>query len=340
MKVIKYEEDGELYIRAFLIDATTNTNAWKVNSASLARNIETFIGMPLVLTSTYDHPSWVSGGIAANVVNQMRYAIGHIVKIFKDGNKIDAGIKITDPLAKEAIKNGDIPFYTSPRIVHDPEDNSDNVTDWMGIHLAVVDKPAYGVDKATFKGACYGSASECLIALKSAKKEECGFCVKQALEKLIVSKDTSQVNSSLDGNGKQSILVMDTSPSQTIDPSNFVSKDQFDAVNQKLAAFEKANADLQESYNAKINAINENTRKEKLTQILSAKLSDPKIVSDRVQYFMDAKVSAEAVEVAYKDHVAPKKDNTEQFTAPKSASASKGWTLEAHSQYARSVVKN
>lgn len=63
------------------------------------------------------------------------------------------------------------------------------------MHLSIVQDPAYGADKATVKGACYGMAEECKLALKDASvKQDCGFCVKTELLKLKDANTTPPAN--------------------------------------------------------------------------------------------------------------------------------------------------
>jgi hypothetical protein len=54
---VRYEDNnGHLYIKAFLLDASTNINQWGVSPNSLNDRINSFIGKPLVLTENFKHP--------------------------------------------------------------------------------------------------------------------------------------------------------------------------------------------------------------------------------------------------------------------------------------------
>ena len=214
---LKYEENNRLFIKAFLLDASKNINQWGVTQSSLDRQINTFIGKPLVLTENFRHPmppesDKVSTGDYSyydddedpyNTVKvdevvdhwlayQEAYRVGSIVDInFKNGIYY-ATIEITDEAAKEAFKNNDLPLFVSPAIAQlNPLEDPRNITNWTGIHLAIVSDPAYTIKKAIISGQCHESGQEngkCLIQLRQAsvnsnKKLGCGFCRWNALAK-------------------------------------------------------------------------------------------------------------------------------------------------------------
>ena len=55
-ELASFTDNGRLYLKAFLLDSTVSLNDWGVTVASLKKNINTFIGKPLVLTEDYSHP--------------------------------------------------------------------------------------------------------------------------------------------------------------------------------------------------------------------------------------------------------------------------------------------
>ena len=298
--------------------------------------------MPLVLDQGYNHPKWVDGGLEANVHAQERFRIGTIIDVVEKDGKWDAIIEITDPLAREAIENNEIPFFVSPRILHDPDEPDTAIKDWLLFHLAVVDEPAFG-DKAKFKGACYGMAEQCQIALKSASKESCGFCVKTELLKLVTNHDSSLSSSFLPS--PKTIPSMVDSP-QTIDLSGYVPKGDYDALKNEVSTYKQANADLSKNFEEFKTSIEEDKRKSKITAVLSAKIADAKTRDERIKYFVDAKVAPEVVETAYKDipdiQTNKGRDNTELFTGNKPADASvsnKAGSYAKASAYTNSIVR-
>ena len=342
-KVTTFQKDGKLFLRAFLIDATLNDNKWKVVSASIPRNIKSAIGMPLVLDQNHDHPKWIEGGLIANITNQERYAIGRIFDVVEKDGKWDALIEVTDPLAREAIENNDIPFYVSPRIIHDPDEQDDMLREWMVAHLAVVNKPAYG-DKAKIKGACYGSAPECLIALKQASKEDCGFCVKTELLKLVTNlKDSSLTSLNFEGN--KALLVMDAQATQVIDTSKFISREEYDnkvkALESQVAGFKTVAEEAHKAADAKIAAIEEEKRVSKIEGHVKAKIADASKAQETIKKFVDAKVSPEIVADAMALIPDTKgKNNSELFTGkPADASLSHVGSYDKASSYVNTIIR-
>lgn len=339
-KVIKFSENGDLYLRAFLLDASKNENGWKVDSASIDQNIESFVGMPLVLTQEYDHPKWIEGGLIENVKSQLRYAIGQITKILKTGSIRDAIIKITDPIARAAIENNDIPLFTSPRLAHDPDDPIDRIKNWLGLHLAIVDKPAFG-DKAAVKGACYGAAAECHIALKEAKKEDCGFCVKTTLLKLVNIADASINTSQFTHSEKSQSLMADSQ----FDAASFISKADHEntvkTLEAKIDAFKSVAEEATKRADAKIAAIEEEKRADKIAGLVNSKIADGKKAEETIKKFVDAKVSPEIVAEAMSFIPEPVKpvDNSEKFSAKADAKAEPARWFDKQRSYERSLIK-
>lgn len=194
---IKYEEHDRLYIKAFLMDASENINNWGVHPSSLDRHISSFIGKPLVLTSSFDHPMPPDEDKVAdtyydndknphNVVKindivdhwlayQESFRIGNIIDITQKDSIYYAILEVTDKSAKEAFRNNDIPLFVSPAIAQlDPNEDPANITLWTGIHLALVSNPAYTIKKAIVTGQCHESADNendngrCLLQLRQA----------------------------------------------------------------------------------------------------------------------------------------------------------------------------
>lgn len=131
---------------------------------------------------------------------QENYRIGNIIDITQKGNIYYAILEVTDKSAKEAFRNNDIPLFVSPAIAQlDPNEDPANITQWTGIHLALVSNPAYTIKKAIVTGQCHESAENendngrCLLQLRQASiiktnKDSmtkslfgCGFCKVKAL---------------------------------------------------------------------------------------------------------------------------------------------------------------
>lgn len=192
----------KFFVKAFLIDDTINLNQWGVNLESIPKNINMFIGKPLVLTENFDHPVVDDMSYTHALQYQDIYRIGTIIDITRMdkqaqspyGNSYYAIIEITNPAAKEAFQSGTLPLYVSPAIAQmtlneDPK----HINDWLPLHLAIVDDPAYTVKKAQITGQCGGDTETCLLRLRQAHIEkfgygQCGFCVKGKLMSVLTAK--------------------------------------------------------------------------------------------------------------------------------------------------------
>lgn len=206
---VKYEDkSGHLYIKAFLLDASVNINQWGINASSLDNRVSSFIGKPLVLTETFNHPMPPEmhrvGGAANeydddddpyNTVNvndivdhwlayQEIYRVGTIIDVTEKKGTYYAIIEVTDDAAKDAFRNNDLPLFVSPAIAQlDPLEDAANISNWTGIHLAIVSEPAYTIKKALVTSQCHDEKDRCLLQLRQAAIENksiprigCGFC--------------------------------------------------------------------------------------------------------------------------------------------------------------------
>ena len=209
---VRYEDDnGHLYIKAFLLDASTNVNQWGVSANSLNDRINSFIGKPLVLTENFRHPmppemdrvgaeEYDNDNDPYNTLKvdeivdhwlayQESYRIGTIVDITEKKGTYYSIIEVTDEAAKDAFKNNDLPLFVSPAIAQlDPSEDPSYITNWTGVHLAIVSDPAYTIRKAIITGQCHGEQERCLLQLRQASTDDkrvpkvgCGFCRWDAL---------------------------------------------------------------------------------------------------------------------------------------------------------------
>jgi hypothetical protein len=209
---VKYEDDnGHLYIKAFLLSSDVNINQWGVSPTSLDQRVNTFIGKPLVLTENFKHPmppdmdrvgsaEYDNDDDPYNAIKvndivdhwleyQEAYRVGSIIDITEKKGTYYAIIEITDPAAKEAFKNNDLPLFVSPAIAQlDPSEDPSYITNWTGVHLAIVSDPAYTIRKAIISGQCHGDSERCVLQLRQAAVEYkdvprlgCGFCRTGAL---------------------------------------------------------------------------------------------------------------------------------------------------------------
>ena len=163
-------QDNRFFIKFFLLDASLNYNRWGVTNQSIQKHINTFLGKAFVVTEKLDHlngkdPKSTAFEEALKI--QEKFRAGTIIDVGYDerSGKAWAKAEITDKKAQELIKQGKI-RYVSPSISFRDEDIIKNgeqeiITDFIGMHVAGVSDPAFGVVKAQIKGTCTGSEHEC-----------------------------------------------------------------------------------------------------------------------------------------------------------------------------------
>jgi hypothetical protein len=179
-----FEQNNKLFIKAFLLDTSMNLNQWGVSPTTLDANINSYIGKPICLQQDFGHPNSGDDNLEHQLVYQDSFRIGTIVDISKHGTRYDAIAEITDENSKSAFRSGSLPLYVSPQLYHlgAAREGQENMTEWIGTHLAIVDKPAYGVKKANVGSQCNGDSITCLAQLKKASLNKmhgygnCGFC--------------------------------------------------------------------------------------------------------------------------------------------------------------------
>ena len=114
-----FEDNNKFYIKAFLLDSSVNLNDWGVDLATLDANINTYIGKPLVFQDDFEHPNSGDSNYDHNLQYQEKFRIGNIIDIVKKDSIYSAIIEVTDQIAKEAFKAGNLPLYVSPQLFHD-----------------------------------------------------------------------------------------------------------------------------------------------------------------------------------------------------------------------------
>ena len=205
-------DNGRYFVKSFLLNTDVNLNAWGVTEESLPSRVGTFIGKPLLVYENeegeLDHPSLLDKSVTHAMEYQELFRIGNIIDIVNKGSEYFAISEITEEKAKEAFASGNLPLYVSPAIAKlDSGEAEDRISNWIGIHLAVVEKPAYRVKKATISGQCGGDPETCLIQLRKAHVGKygygnCGFCVKAVLEKHAAN--NSEISNSLSSHSHSS----------------------------------------------------------------------------------------------------------------------------------------
>lgn len=198
--------NNKLFVKAFLIDASLNINKWRVTKESIDKNINSFIGKPLVLTEQFDHPAPNNGqpeSLNHWLSYQESFRVGTIIDITTKTNPSTGNlgyyaiIEVTNDDLKQSLKDNTVPLYVSPGIAELipnaavasrslPAPEGDIISNWTAVHLAIVDEPAFGIKKAVISDQCGGDEKGCLLQLRKAHVDKhgvgkCGFCVKKAL---------------------------------------------------------------------------------------------------------------------------------------------------------------
>lgn len=350
------EDEGRLFIKTFLIDASLSGNAWGVTRESIAQNIQSFIGKPLVLfmdkQGELDHPPEHDAHTAAEwAAFQEPFRIGTIVDVINkpqfsqsiQDDQFYAIIEVTDKNAKEILQKTQQTLYVSPGIADFARSVAVNnkgipvgevSTQWVGMHLALVRQPAYGIKKAGIISKCGGSEEACIAQLRKARllKANCGFCVRTALLGRV---DTSQVTSK----GTIKSLRLSSQDLEIKQAQGFeacvrgkvdggMSQADAEEACSKIAEGKKAQLEtnpLEEEnqrlkqeiakLETKISEVGE--QKSSLTQriasleereisrVLEAKILDEPRRKEKIKLYMAKHLSAEEVEDLYKDFPTP-----------------------------------
>ena len=346
VQLLPNQDNEKLYIKTFLIDASISGNAWGVSRQSIVENIQSFIGKPLVLfrdaKGELDHPPSDANTISEWSADQEPYRIGTIVDVvrkeqYNQGPYDDqyfAIIEVTDKNAKEILQGTEQTLYVSPGLA-DLHANlvanksghviAEESNQWVGMHLALVREPAYGIRKAQIMASCGGDETKCIAQLRKARlaKENCGFCVKTALldsnpiqAHKFESLNTSQVKSTAnhkslrlseeDNNKKEETKVeteqqkktTETKTSETdLEKENSKLRQQIATLETKLAETQNIKSEL----NSRLAALEIESKEAKIEKVLESKIHDDKLRRDKIRLYIGKGLSAQDVEDIYKD---------------------------------------
>ena len=167
------------------MDDTVNKNYWHVPLNAMKKYATSFIGRPLIMHPSGNHPAYFKEGarhdsdqstfISDILEIQDRYKIGDIIDVTYEPIKEQpdkkawfSTIKISNKDVLSQIKSGAVSMYVSPQ-VYDLKGSGPNeqTTEFIPLHLAIVNEPAYG-NKARIRAQCSGTGPSCINALKSA----------------------------------------------------------------------------------------------------------------------------------------------------------------------------
>lgn len=293
-------QNDRLFISAFLLDPTVNLNDWGVVPDTLDSNISSFIGKPLTLyentgneidadrrvTGKLDHPP-LGDELPHILKAQESYRIGTIVDVVKKDTAYNAIIEITDKNAKEAIQGNKLALYVSPALYQLDAEPDTAMKSWTGVHLAVVDDPAFGVKKAQIKDKCAGEAGKCIAMMKQASYG-CSFCAKKVLN-LHYANNTSD----------KTIPNTNNTMTEPTPPAG-VSVEEHAKVVKELELLRAANADLKTAFETKLAAIEKENTKTKMAAVLKGHIEDEKTLNERVDFFMSKGFTVDEVAKEYR----------------------------------------
>jgi hypothetical protein len=245
VKVLSEAENGDLYLKVFLLGSERNGNNWVIDHSTIDENIKTAIGKPLIIykdtgdepdrfrmtpygmvgewprkKGQFNHPPWDPYSIDHTKEMLKPFTVGEIKGVAKNQQTNDwwSMVKVTDDGMKRILKeNPTLPFYVSPQLWRHNKAEQKVIKTWELTHLAIVSTPAFGV-RATVQGSCSGDADSCThqflnASLAELPKDEsgapngCGFCTYKAMKE--VSEQTLETERT--GRTIQDIRTEDTS---------------------------------------------------------------------------------------------------------------------------------
>jgi len=162
-----YDDGERIMARFWLIDPRLNNNGWRAPAASIVKNARSFVGKPLIhythcmLGHCEAHHATAQPGEPCRHTLEVQepYRVGTIrnVEITSEA-KAHAIVEIQDTEVRRMIDSGD-KVFVSPAVCPVPGtveyEGSDIwgrpnriLHEWEGMHLAIVDSPAYGPEAA------------------------------------------------------------------------------------------------------------------------------------------------------------------------------------------------
>jgi len=164
----RYKGKEGTFLKKFLIGEEFNMNRWRVTWDAIKQDVESFLGMPLVLTPKKDHPS---------VKVQENFRVGDIIDVGLDELKRTAWQVsfITDPKVAELIRKEELKFG-SPTVVPYSKATTEKVHlgdgriettlhRFKGKQDAIVGDPAYGKEVDFIPAICDGTGEGCALKL-------------------------------------------------------------------------------------------------------------------------------------------------------------------------------
>ncbi len=164
----EFEGRKGFFLKKYLIGAEYNMNQWRTPWEAIQKDVWDFVGKPIVLTPSRDHPP---------VYMQDDYKIGEIIKVGLDELKQVAWqiSQIFDKKAQKLIREKKV-RYGSPTVLKYSDAETEEMTLGSGkvqttlhrfipAHDAIVENPAYGKQLDVIKAICDGDGPGCALKL-------------------------------------------------------------------------------------------------------------------------------------------------------------------------------
>lgn len=311
-----YKGESGFFVKTFLIDTSITLNDWRVTWDAIVQDAKNFVGYPDITyyrpDGVRDHPEGPeTGNFLADreslLTLQEQYKSGLIVDVILKSNtqSADQVMRIDDPVVQQLITD-DIIKFVSPSlypmgpdyvtIVNEGMPNQyREASRFLPNHIANVDDPAFGKDKARVKATCNGTPGACQhqLAMVAGKKENnsinedksCCSCQMEQKDFDTKIKELTDNNSKLEASFKKANEDLSKTKDELEQMKASKTKTESDKENfeTKIKALEASNTHLEKlakrplveqilQANVEISAISEKDLPSKREELMKASL--------------------------------------------------------------------
>lgn len=210
------DKTGEMTMKSFLFDDSMTGNYWNLDSSYIPNSMHTVIQKPVVMYKNtglepyeeddlgpitrvigeLDHPPMNDNNVNHLLDMQEPYRVAthrQWVQHPNDGSYWALSTIHDEGFKRKLREEPDVPFFTSPALTAVNQGQAgEPVRDFVFLHTAIVDRPGYGVKRASVSAICTGNKDTCLLHLKRASvnlaasegidiSAGCPFCTYKAL---------------------------------------------------------------------------------------------------------------------------------------------------------------
>lgn len=265
-----YDKDGKHYVRGHLLGTKVGDNGWSVSKKTFLERIKQFKGFPFIVSPKELDPTnhfLVGTDYEDQLKKQAVVTKGIITELFgpfsyNDGSDdiyMDAEFEITDPEISKAMRIGKLPWNTSPYIW--PVDSEGkpipisqikrktDIEDWIPVHDALVDNPAFGTISKISKQ-CFGPKGQCHQALAGSSHRVAEILSSQldSIKPSNVTMENNEGQKTIDSNVEKPIQVQFSAAPVANVPNT---EDKEEKVNPEMEAL-KLELETQKKSNSKL----------------------------------------------------------------------------------------